>query len=194
MWGRAQRNAGAALTVLGLRGGAGRRREGYEFAVGPPTVITKEIEGKKCEPFEEALVEVPQEHMGQVVDLLGQRKGQMLEMGPASGEGATQRVKYRIPTRGLLVRPLAPASPPPLPAPLIPIPCLPCITSAASRCSGTARKQACRKATSCRILRQWLRSLLSCREGVGVWSRAGSALAVPSSSEPGSPFRGVACV
>ena len=73
--------------------------------MGPPTVITKEVGGKKHEPFEEALVEVPQEHMGQVVDLLGQRKGQMLEMGQAAGEGATQRVKYRIPTRGLLVRP-----------------------------------------------------------------------------------------
>ncbi len=72
--------------------------------MGPPTVITKEVGGKKHEPFEEALVEVPQEHMGQVVDLLGQRKGQMLEMGQAAGEGATQRVKYRIPTRGLLVR------------------------------------------------------------------------------------------
>lgn len=67
-------------------------------------MITKEVGGKKHEPFEEALVEVPQEHMGQVVDLLGQRKGQMLEMGQAAGEGATQRVKYRIPTRGLLVR------------------------------------------------------------------------------------------
>lgn len=40
----------------------------------------------------------------QVVDLLGQRKGQMLDMGAAVGEGTTQRVKYRIPTRGLLVR------------------------------------------------------------------------------------------
>lgn len=78
------------------------RREGFEFGVGPPSVITKEVNGKKHEPFEEAMVEVPEEHMGPVVDLLGQRKGQMLEMGPASGSGATQRVKYRIPTRGLI--------------------------------------------------------------------------------------------
>jgi predicted membrane GTPase involved in stress response len=42
------------------------RREGYEVAVGPPQVITKEVEGRKCEPYEEAHVEVPQEHMGQV--------------------------------------------------------------------------------------------------------------------------------
>lgn len=42
------------------------RREGYEVAVGPPQVITKLVEGKKCEPYEEAHVEVPQEHMGQV--------------------------------------------------------------------------------------------------------------------------------
>lgn len=88
--------------------------------MGPPTVITKMINDKKCEPYEEALVEVPQEHMGQVVDLLSQRKGQMLEMG-TTGEGAsaTQRVKYRIPTRGLLVRrspthhPRSPSTPSP---------------------------------------------------------------------------------
>lgn len=43
-----------------------RRREGYEVAVGPPQVITKLVDGKKYEPFEEAHVEVPQEHMGQV--------------------------------------------------------------------------------------------------------------------------------
>lgn len=42
------------------------RREGYEVAVGPPQVITKLVDGKKCEPYEEAHVEVPQEHMGQV--------------------------------------------------------------------------------------------------------------------------------
>ena len=63
-------------------------------------VITKEIDGKKCEPFEEALLEVPEEHMGPAMDLLGQRKGQMLDMAASTGEGATQRLKYRIPTRG----------------------------------------------------------------------------------------------
>ncbi|KAK9810279.1 hypothetical protein WJX72_007818 [[Myrmecia] bisecta] len=76
------------------------RREGYEFAVGPPKVITKQIDGHRMEPFEEALVEVPEEHMGQVVDLLGQRKGQMLDM--QAGSSGTSRVTYKIPTRGLL--------------------------------------------------------------------------------------------
>ena len=67
----------------------------------PLQVITKEIDGKKCEPFEEALLEVPEEHMGPAMDLLGQRKGQMLDMAASTGEGATQRLKYRIPTRGV---------------------------------------------------------------------------------------------
>jgi len=66
----------------------------------PSQVITKEIDGKKCEPFEEAQLEVPEEHMGPAMDLLGQRKGQMLDMAASTGEGATQRLKYRIPTRG----------------------------------------------------------------------------------------------
>ncbi|CAD7697416.1 unnamed protein product [Ostreobium quekettii] len=76
------------------------RREGYEIAVGPITVITKTIDGKTYEPFEEALVEVPEEHMGSVVELFGRRKGRMLDM--SAGLGATQVLKYVIPTRGLL--------------------------------------------------------------------------------------------
>ncbi|GAB4814842.1 hypothetical protein N2152v2_001888 [Parachlorella kessleri] len=77
------------------------RREGYEFAVGPPKVITRHDEGgKRQEPVEEAVVEVPEEHVGQVVDLLGQRKGQMIDM--SSGSENCSRVRYRIPTRGLL--------------------------------------------------------------------------------------------
>ncbi|KAL3153995.1 putative elongation factor TypA-like svr3, chloroplastic [Trebouxia sp. C0010 RCD-2024] len=77
------------------------RREGYEFAVGPPTVITKQIDGHKCEPYEEAVVEVPEEHVGPVVDMLGQRKGQMLDL--VAGEtGGLTRITYKIPTRGLL--------------------------------------------------------------------------------------------
>lgn len=78
------------------------RREGYEFAVGPPQVITKKSEdGKTMEPIEEAVVEVPEEYMGSVVDMLGQRKGQMLDMqtNPKTG---TSTVKYSVPTRGLL--------------------------------------------------------------------------------------------
>lgn len=77
------------------------RREGYEFMVGPPKVINKEDNGKKLEPFEDAIVEVPEEYVGAVVDLLGQRRGQMLDMQTVGSENTTI-VKYRMPTRGLL--------------------------------------------------------------------------------------------
>eukprot|EP00963_Diacronema_lutheri_P003864 scaffold287_cov337-Pavlova_lutheri.AAC.227 len=77
------------------------RREGYEFAVGPPQVIFKESNGKKLEPFEEATVEVPEEYVGSVVDMLGQRKGQMLDMQPSNDSGLS-RIIYKMPTRGLL--------------------------------------------------------------------------------------------
>ena len=64
-------------------------------------VITQEgPKGEKLEPYEEAVVEVPEAHMGGVVDLMGSRKGQMLDM--ASGAESTNRVTYKIPTRGLL--------------------------------------------------------------------------------------------
>ncbi|KAI7840975.1 hypothetical protein COHA_005204 [Chlorella ohadii] len=78
------------------------RREGYEFEVGPPKVITKrdEVTGDRLEPMEEALVEVPEEHVGQVVDLMGQRKAQMVDM--TAGSEGTTRLKYQIPTRALL--------------------------------------------------------------------------------------------
>ena len=56
------------------------RREGYEFCIGPPQVITKlDEDGKKLEPFEEAVVEVPEEYNGSVVELLSNRKGEMLD-------------------------------------------------------------------------------------------------------------------
>lgn len=76
------------------------RREGFEFAVGPPKVITRKSDKGTLEPYEEAVVEVPEEHVGPVVDLLGSRKGAMLDM--AGGDGTASRVTYRIPTRGLL--------------------------------------------------------------------------------------------
>lgn len=77
------------------------RREGYEFAVGPPKVITKTgDDGSKLEPFEEAVVEVPEEHVGAVTSLMGSRKAQMVDMAGGS-EGLT-RIKYTMPTRGLL--------------------------------------------------------------------------------------------
>lgn len=60
----------------------------------------KEIDGEKCEPFEEATIEVPEEYVGAVVDIMGRRKGRMLDMSP--GLGKTNVLKYTLPTRGLL--------------------------------------------------------------------------------------------
>ncbi|KAK1577695.1 hypothetical protein Q3G72_023956 [Acer saccharum] len=77
------------------------RREGYEFMVGPPKVINKRVDDKLLEPFEIATVEVPEVHMGSVVELLGKRRGQMFDMQGVGSEGTTM-LKYKIPTRGLL--------------------------------------------------------------------------------------------
>uniref|UniRef100_A0A383VS05 Elongation factor Tu, chloroplastic n=1 Tax=Tetradesmus obliquus TaxID=3088 RepID=A0A383VS05_TETOB len=76
------------------------RREGYEFEIGPPKVITREVDGHKCEPYEEAIVEVPEQYVGSVVELFAQRKGEMQDMQP-SIEGTT-RLTFKIATRGLL--------------------------------------------------------------------------------------------
>ncbi|KAE8098804.1 hypothetical protein FH972_016841 [Carpinus fangiana] len=77
------------------------RREGFEFMVGPPKVINKKVDDKLLEPYEIATVEVPEEHMGAVVELLGKRRGQMFDMEGVGSEGTTL-LKYKIPTRGLL--------------------------------------------------------------------------------------------
>ncbi|VFQ78500.1 unnamed protein product [Cuscuta campestris] len=77
------------------------RREGFEFMVGPPKVINKRVNDKLLEPYEIAIVEVPEEHMGSVVELLGKRRGQMFDMQGVGSEGTTL-LKYKIPTRGLL--------------------------------------------------------------------------------------------
>lgn len=53
-------------------------------------VITKQVEGHKCEPYEEAVIEVPEEHVGPVVDMLGQRKGQMLDLVAGDNGGLTR--------------------------------------------------------------------------------------------------------
>lgn len=74
------------------------RREGYEFQVSPPRVIYQEIEGKKCEPIERLEVDVPQEYVGAVIEKLGSRKGEMLEMTPV---GNRMKVEFLIPSRGL---------------------------------------------------------------------------------------------
>ncbi|KAG6414120.1 hypothetical protein SASPL_126838 [Salvia splendens] len=77
------------------------RREGYEFMVGPPKVINKTVNDKLLEPFEIAIVEVPEEYVGPVVELLGRRRGHMIDMQGTGSEGTTF-MKYKIPTRGLL--------------------------------------------------------------------------------------------
>lgn len=79
------------------------RREGYEFMVGPPTVIVKENEdtGAKEEPYDECVVEAPEDVISGAVSILNARKGIMESMEPAVTAGNTI-VKYKIPTRGLL--------------------------------------------------------------------------------------------
>ncbi|MDX1440087.1 MAG: translational GTPase TypA, partial [Rubricoccaceae bacterium] len=76
------------------------RREGYEFAVGMPQVITKEIDGRKHEPFERATIDVSEEFMGVVIEKLGTRKGQMVQM-VNHGSGRV-RMEFEIPARGLI--------------------------------------------------------------------------------------------
>lgn len=78
------------------------RREGFEFMIGPPKVIFREENGKRVEPYEDVVVEVPTTEVGAVVDMLGKRKGQMLDLEANGTDGATTTVKYRMPTRGLL--------------------------------------------------------------------------------------------
>ena len=75
------------------------RREGYEMTVGQPQVITKEIDGKKHEPYEILVVDVPAEHSGRVIDLVTQRKGEMLIM---ESKGEMQHLEFEIPSRGLI--------------------------------------------------------------------------------------------
>jgi GTP-binding protein len=75
------------------------RREGYELTVGQPQVITKEIDGKKCEPYENLVVDVPQEFASKVIDLVTRRKGEMLVM---ETKGEMQHLEFDIPSRGLI--------------------------------------------------------------------------------------------
>ena len=78
------------------------RREGFEFCVGPPTVIIQQGPGgAKLEPYEFVTVEVADAYAGACVDMLSQRRGQMMEMGPSAAAGATV-IKFRSPTRGLI--------------------------------------------------------------------------------------------
>src|SRR5262245_20608661 len=76
------------------------RREGYEIAVSRPRVITKEIDGVKCEPFEVLTVDVEDANQGAVMEELGRRRGELTDMQP-DGKGRV-RLDYRIPARGLI--------------------------------------------------------------------------------------------
>jgi len=76
------------------------RREGYEFQVSRPRVITREgANGERLEPYEELMIDVPEEFLGAVIEKLGPRRGEMLEM-KNPGQGLV-RLRYRIPARGL---------------------------------------------------------------------------------------------
>ena len=74
------------------------RREGYEFQVSTPRVLYKEIDGKKCEPMERLVVDIPEESMGAVMEKMGVRKGEMQSM---SSVGNRIKLEFIIPTRGL---------------------------------------------------------------------------------------------
>lgn len=75
------------------------RREGYELQVSRPEVIMKQINGQKCEPIEYVMIDVPDGYAGIVIERLGKRKGEMLNM---QSENAHTRLEYNVPTRGLL--------------------------------------------------------------------------------------------
>jgi GTP-binding protein len=75
------------------------RREGYELTVGQPQVIIKEIDGKKMEPYENLVVDVPQEFASKVIDLVSRKKGEMLVM---ETKGEMQHLEFEIPSRGLI--------------------------------------------------------------------------------------------
>ena len=75
------------------------RREGFELQVGKPQVIFKEIDGVKCEPMESLVIDVPDEFSGKAIELVSQRKGDMLVMEP---KGSLQHLEFDIPSRGLI--------------------------------------------------------------------------------------------
>ena len=76
------------------------RREGYELQVSKPQVILREIDGVQCEPFERVQCEVPQEYTGAVIESLGQRKGEMLDM--VTTDNGLTRIIFMVPARGLI--------------------------------------------------------------------------------------------
>lgn len=75
------------------------RREGYELTVGQPQVLVKDVQGKKCEPYEILVVDVPQEFASKVIDLVTRRKGELHVM---ETKGEMQHLEFEIPSRGLV--------------------------------------------------------------------------------------------
>ncbi|HEY4540627.1 MAG TPA: translational GTPase TypA, partial [Faecalibacter sp.] len=75
------------------------RREGYELTVGQPQVIFKEIDGVKCEPYETLVIDVPDDYSSKAIDLVTQRKGDLLVMEAKEG---MQHLEFEIPSRGLI--------------------------------------------------------------------------------------------
>jgi GTP-binding protein len=75
------------------------RREGYELQVGKPRVIVKNIDGRKCEPIETLTIDIPEEKAGKVIELVTQRKGEMLAMMP---KGDLMHLEFQIPSRGII--------------------------------------------------------------------------------------------
>ena len=74
------------------------RREGYEFQVSPPRVLFREIDGRKCEPIERLVVDVPADAIGSVIEAIGRRKGDLLDMNPV---GERMKAQFLVPSRGL---------------------------------------------------------------------------------------------
>ena len=75
------------------------RREGYELTIGQPQVLVKEIDGKKCEPYEVLVIDVPEEYASKAIDLVSRRKGEMKVM---ETKGDMQHIEFEIPSRGLI--------------------------------------------------------------------------------------------
>ena len=75
------------------------RREGYELAVGAPKVIYKSIDGKKAEPIEDLVVDVPHESAGKVIEIVGQRRGELVKM---EQKGSLTKLEFHIPSRGIM--------------------------------------------------------------------------------------------
>lgn len=78
------------------------RREGYELLVSRPTVIYKIIDGVKCEPMELVTIDVPEEYVGNIMEKMGLRKGELINMSTSNSQSGYARLEFKIPARGLI--------------------------------------------------------------------------------------------